>query len=142
MRNIAKWVIAIAITLGVAALTPSAAEAQLCETCDNRTGICDGDAKDPDDRCYQGIDWDEGRLYCASWGSIMDCDDEQLSSVGPDGTLLNEARFATASQVSRDVEVRHTESGYVRDCRSRIVARSYTALEAADMRRKTELIEI
>lgn len=141
-KKISNWMIAAAIILGVAALTPDSAEAQTCATCDNATGICDGSVADPDDRCYQGIDWDEGKLFCASWGSILDCDDPFLSSVSPDGSLLVETRFAMADEGLGEVAIRSRESGYVRDCRSRIVVRSYTDAEAVDMRSRTELIEI
>ncbi len=126
---------------GIGILTPSTVEAQICETCDNATGICDPNAADPDDRCYQGIDWEEGRLYCVSWGSIMDCD-PWLSDVGADGALPGAARFASVASASGEFTALGPESKYVRDCRTRIVARWYTSDEAADMRRRTETLEI
>ncbi|WP_420462893.1 hypothetical protein [Candidatus Palauibacter sp.] len=142
MLRISRWLLAVGVLLGIGLLTPSIAEAQLCETCDEESGICDGSADDPDDMCHQGIDWVAGELYCSSWGSIMDCDRLSFIDIGPDGALPGVARFAAAVSESGDPSTHGSELKYIRDCKSRIVVRSYLSEQAADMRRRTESIEI
>ncbi len=145
MNTIPRWLFAAAVVVCVGLVTPNVIEAQTCETCNNLTGLCEGD-EDPDDRRYQGIDWEELESYCASWGSILDCDDPWLRStdIGPDGALDGVAIFASTSgaPVTDLFTTRRPDSKYVRDCRGRIVARSYTPDESADMRQRTASIKI
>lgn len=134
----------IAIILGIAALTPDDAQAQLwdfdCATCDDFTGICEGGGSGVNDRCVMGIDWDEGEFYCASWGRLW-CDPRiAFDEVGADGALLRERTFA--SSTSHEIGAQDSQAEYLRDCRSRIVARSYGSDEAEEMRRRTESIVI
>ena len=145
MNTIPRWLFAAAVVVCVGLVAPNVIEAQTCETCNNLTGSCESD-EDPDDRCYQGIDWEAGELYCASWGSILDCSDPWLRSadIGADGTLDGAAMFASTSGVSvtTPFTAQGPDSRYVRDCRGRVVARSYTPEESADMRRRTAAIKV
>ncbi|WP_425153586.1 hypothetical protein [Candidatus Palauibacter sp.] len=140
-KKISNWMIAAAIILGVAALTPSDVQAQggtFCQTCDNFTGECTTDGRYLNDRCYQG-QWG-GVNFCASWGRLW-CDPRiAFDDVGADGALLRERSFAAASPDAPAVP--QSASEHVRDCRSRIVARSYGTNEAEEMRRRTESIVI
>jgi hypothetical protein len=144
-KKISRWLIAVAITLGVAALTPGVAEAQAwgfdCATCDNFTGACgDPGAGGVNDRCVMGIDWDDGSFYCASWGRLW-CDPRvSFNAVGADGALVRAATFASSEL--RESGAQDPRAEHVRDCRSRIVARSYKPDEAENMRRRTESIVI
>lgn len=144
-KKISNWMIAAAIILGVAALTPATAEAQAwgfdCATCDDFTGVCgDLGAGGVNDRCVMGWDDEDGEFYCASWGRLW-CDPRIVfDDVGADGALLRERTFASAP--SQGLETRDSQAEHVRDCRSRIVARSYGSDEAEDMRRRTESIVI
>ena len=143
-KKISNWMIAAALILGVAALTPDTAEAQLwdfdCATCDNFTGFCESGGSGVNDRCVMAIDWDDGSFYCASWGRLW-CDPRiAFDDVGADGALLRQRSFATASPDAPPVP--QSASEHVRDCRSRIVARSYSADKAKEMRRRTESIVI
>ncbi|WP_419936740.1 hypothetical protein [Candidatus Palauibacter sp.] len=124
MNKIPRWLIAAAVILSVGLLMPSVAEAQGgmdCATCNNLTGICEGD-QDPDDRCYQGIDWEELELFCASWGSLMDCEIFIFNDIGADGALPGVARFASVASASHELTVQGPASKYVRDCKSARVA--------------------
>lgn len=139
-KKISNWMIAAAIIIGVAAITPDSAEAQGsdCETCDNLEGDCTSDGPYLNDRCYDGA-W-EGEPFCASWGRLS-CDPRIVfDDVGADGALLREGTFA--SSPSQGLETWDSQTEHVRDCRSRIVARSYGSDEAEDMRRRTESIMI
>ena len=144
-KKISNWMIAAAIILGVAAATPHVAEAQAwgfdCATCDNFTGVCgDPGAIGVDDRCVMGVDWDDGTFFCASWGRLL-CDPRvSFNAVGADGALVRTVAFAS-SEV-RETGAQDPRAEHVRDCRSRIVARSYMPDEAENMRRRTESIVI
>ena len=142
-KRISNWMIAAAIILGVAALTPNNAQAQetgidFCVSCGIFSGECDEGGPGVNDICVWGewgdVDW------CVSWG--RDFCDPRINSgdVGADGALLRERTFA--SSPSQGLEANDSQTGHVRDCRSRIVARSYGSNEAADMRRRTESIVI
>ena len=133
-KKIPNWMIAAAITLGVAVLTPNTAQAQDCETCVSRTGECLPDQPYPNDRCLEGEN-DDGK-WCSSWGRLS-CEGYSSAQVGADGALLETETFAVGSL---GPEVPRAE--HVRDCRSRIVARSYTPEDAEGMRRRTESIVI
>ena len=114
-----------------------------CETCDNFTGMCGVYDNHPDDRCYWGIDWDEGRFFCASWGSLW-WGPDVLSRAAPDGTLPGLALLPVSQSGTGEGEDHNEEwaGSRVRDCRGWIVARSYRGGEAADMRRSTQTIRI
>lgn len=141
MLRIRNWLIAMGVIVGVGLLTPITAWGQVCETCDNLTGLCEP-VDDPDDRCYQGGDGDDVPYYCASWGSIMDCDDDVFIIMGADGAPSNATGIGTAAPRVRTRTAREMPSSFVRDCRDRIVSRSYTSAEAAKMRRMSESITI
>ena len=143
-KRILNRMSAAAFILGVAALTPDTVQAQLwdfdCATCDNFTGVCGGDGPGVNDRCVMAIDSDDGTFFCASWGRLW-CDPRiSLDDVGADGTLLREGTFA--SSTFHEVGAPDSQTEYLRDCRNRIVARSYDTDEAEDMRRRTESIVI
>ena len=111
----------------------------LCATCDGLSGSCDvrlGEAIN--DVCISGT-WDD-RPWCVSFGRLW-CDPRVVfDDVGADGALLRERTFA--SSAAQGLEAQHSPTEHVRDCRSRIVARSYRSDEAEDMRRRTESIVI
>ena len=142
-KKISNWMIAAAIILGVAALTPNNVAAQggifICATCDSITGSCDVRLGEPiNDVCISGT-W-RGRGWCVSHGRQW-CDPRVVfDDVGADGALLRERTFASSESQGRETWDSQTE--HVRDCRSRIVARSYGSDEAEDMRRRTESIVI
>lgn len=142
-KKISNWMIAAAITLGVAALTPSNAQAQetginFCVSCGIFSGECDEGGGGVHDICVWG-EWG-GVEWCISWGRQW-CDPRiAFNDVGADGALLRERTFA--SSASQGPEAQDSPTEHVRDCRSRIVARSYDSEEAEDMRRRTESIVI
>lgn len=142
-KKISNWMIAGAIILGVAALTPDNAQGQetgigFCVSCGMFSGECDEGGPGVNDICvwgeWGGVDW------CVSWGRDF-CDPRiSFDDAGADGALLRERTFA--SSASQGLEERDSQTGHVRDCKSRIVARSYGSDEAEDMRRRTESIVI
>jgi hypothetical protein len=142
-KKISNWMIAAAIILGVAALTPNDVAAQggifICATCDSVSGSCGVRLGEPiNDVCISGT-WDD-RGWCVSHGRLW-CDPRiAFDDVGADGALLRERTFASSAW--QELETRDSQTGHVRDCRSRIVARSYGSDEAEDMRRRTESIVI
>lgn len=144
--SIARGLMCAVVIGGFALLRPNVIEAQggvSCQTCDNFTGMLGVYDDHPDDRCYQGIDWDEGKLFCASWGSLW-CGPEVLSRAAPDGTLPGLALLATSQSDADQGKSRNERwvRSDVRDCRGWIVARSYGREEAAELRRSTQLIRI
>lgn len=145
-KKISNWMIAAAIILGVAALTPNSAQAQhggmsLCETCESISGTCDVRLAEPiNDVCIWGR-WDDYN-WCVSFGRRW-CDPRiSFDDVGADGALLRERSFASSALQGLGLEAQDSQTEHVRDCRSRIVARSYGSDEAEDMRRRTESIVI
>ncbi len=143
-KKISNWMIAVAIMLGVAAVTPDTAQAQMwdfdCATCDNFTGICNGGGSGVNDRCVMGVDWDDGTFFCASWGRLW-CDPRiSFDDLGADGAVLRERTYASSASHGSGIHASQLE--HVRDCRNRIVVRSYGSDEAEDMRRRTESIVI
>lgn len=142
-KKISNWMIAGAIILGIAALTPNNAQAQdtgiaICESCGTFSGECEAGGDDGHDICVWG-EWG-GVEWCVSWGRQW-CDPWiSFDDVGADGALLRERTFASSG--SQGLEAQDSPTEHVRDCRSRIVARSYGSDEAEDMRRRTESIII
>ncbi|MDE2721289.1 MAG: hypothetical protein F4X22_16295 [Gemmatimonadales bacterium] len=140
-KKISNWMIAGAIILGVAALTPDTVQAQWCETCDSLTAECTSDGPYLNDSCYSG-EWG-GISFCVSWGRLW-CDPRitraQSTSVGADGALVRERTFASVTSDAPGTP--QSTFQHVRDCKNRIVARAYSADEAEDMRRRTESIVI
>lgn len=142
-KRISNWMIAAAIILGVAALTPNDAQAQetgieICESCGIFSGDCEPGGDGGHDICVWG-EWG-GVEWCISWGRQW-CDPRiGFNNVGADGALLRERTFAASTP--QGLEAQDSPTEHVRDCRSRIVARAYGSDEAEDMRRRTESIVI
>lgn len=139
MNRIPRWLVAVAVTVGIGLVTPSIVEAQ-CLSCNSLSGYCEPDPWYGADSCVGG-NWD-GEPWCASWGGL-ECDPRvTFNDLGPDGALPSEEVFASFAPGAPELSSESPTTRYVRDCSSRIVGRSYASDEAADMRRRTESIAI
>ncbi|WP_428104009.1 hypothetical protein [Candidatus Palauibacter sp.] len=140
MNRISKWFLVLAVTVAVGLVMPNIAEAQDCESCNSITGECEPDRWFGADRCVEGEH--DGEPWCASWGGLT-CDPRVVfNDVGPDGSVLGGEAFAARELAAAELSSHGPSTQYTRDCGNRIVGRSYVAVEAADMRRKTESIII
>lgn len=148
MSTITKGITVIAISFAVGALMPQAVEAQSCFSCcrDCDFAACGAD-HNGFDQCSTP-DADSCNLSGSGCGSLV--------LLAPDGSLLSSALQSTiardengmswsvgfAVDIDDPVHLRNGESFERRACDGAILARHYTGVAAANIRRTTKTLKI